>query len=169
VFQIVETTYEARGGQDPNLPGGANVTGNFGRADIRFVVDEDGELYILSKSDGMIRAIVGSLPAVPGDYDRNGTVDATDYVLWRKTRGQSTGAFSGADGSGDGLIDQADYEFWRERFGKFYSERGSAAAQQVPEPSTFVLMTMAAVFLLFTSPSGRGRDGHRRAALVASG
>jgi hypothetical protein len=158
MFQIIERTYEARGGQDPNLPGGADVTSPNGRADIRLQIDDDGELYILSKSDGMIRAIVGSLPAVPGDYDRNGTVDATDYVLWRKTLGQSTGAFSGADGTGDGLIDQSDYDFWRARFGKFYSERGSAAAQQVPEPGTVVLMLAAALFLLLTSPSGRGRE-----------
>jgi hypothetical protein len=158
MFQIVERSYEARGGLDPNLPGGAAVTNPNGRADIRLQIDEDGELYILSKSDGMIRAIVGSLPAVPGDYDRNGTVDATDYVLWRKTLGQSTGAFSGADGNGDGLIDQADYDFWRERFGKFYSERGSAAGSAVPESSTGILTVAAVLFLLFTSPSGRGRE-----------
>jgi hypothetical protein len=31
-----------------------------GRADIRLALDGDGELYILSKSDGMIRAVVGA-------------------------------------------------------------------------------------------------------------
>jgi hypothetical protein len=35
----------------------ANLFG--GQSDIRFALDTDGELYILSKSDGMIRSVVG--------------------------------------------------------------------------------------------------------------
>jgi hypothetical protein len=31
-----------------------------GRSDIHFSVDADGELYILSKSDGVIRTVVGA-------------------------------------------------------------------------------------------------------------
>ena len=31
-----------------------------GRVDLRFAVDNDGELYILTKSDGMIRKVVGA-------------------------------------------------------------------------------------------------------------
>jgi len=62
MFQIAEAGYEARGGQDPNLPGGASVTGAFGRADIRIQVGADGEPYILSKSDGMIRSVIGWAP-----------------------------------------------------------------------------------------------------------
>ncbi len=62
LFQIVESAYEARGGLDPNLPGGANATGAFGRADVRLQIDANGELYILSKSDGMIRALVAPVP-----------------------------------------------------------------------------------------------------------
>jgi hypothetical protein len=41
-----------------HLPGFARVSG--GRCDIRFAMDSEGELYIMSKSDGMIRAIVGA-------------------------------------------------------------------------------------------------------------
>ena len=64
MFQIVQNTYIDRTGLPASspLPQTANVTGIFGRADIRLQVDADGELYILSKSDGMIRAII---PAVP--------------------------------------------------------------------------------------------------------
>jgi Glucose / Sorbosone dehydrogenase/PEP-CTERM motif len=62
MFQIAEAAYEARGGQDPNLPGGASVTGAFGRADIRIQIGADGEPYILSKSDGMIRSVIGWAP-----------------------------------------------------------------------------------------------------------
>jgi len=55
---ITESVYHARGGKAEHLPGFARVSG--GRSDIRFAMDSDGELYILSKSDGMIRAIVGA-------------------------------------------------------------------------------------------------------------
>jgi hypothetical protein len=64
MYEIVLDEYRARGGRDVDLPGAATVsdlTGG-GRADIRFAVDAAGELYLLSKSDGMIRA-VGAAPA----------------------------------------------------------------------------------------------------------
>src|SRR6478735_2882284 len=50
-----------------------------------------------------------------GDYNKNGTVDAADYPIWRKTLG-STSKLA-ADGDGNGTIEQADYAFWRSRFG----------------------------------------------------
>jgi len=55
---IVLAGYKARGGVDPDLPGSSTVSGP-GRADIRFAVDSAGELFILSKADGVIRSIVG--------------------------------------------------------------------------------------------------------------
>ena len=58
-FPVVLTAYKARGGTDPDLPGTATVSGN-GRADVRFAVDAAGELYLLSKVDGMIRAVVAA-------------------------------------------------------------------------------------------------------------
>src|SRR4051812_31255617 len=50
-----------------------------------------------------------------GDYNKNGTVDAADYAIWRKTLGSSSRL--AADGDGNGTIEQADYSFWRSRFG----------------------------------------------------
>jgi hypothetical protein len=49
--------YHARGGKAADLPGRAPVSG--GRSDIRLAMDSNGNLYILSKTDGMIRAVVG--------------------------------------------------------------------------------------------------------------
>jgi mono/diheme cytochrome c family protein len=61
--RIVEDTYHARGGKGAALPGTAAVSGR-GRVDVRFATDHDGELYILTKSDGMIRKVVGVRPVL---------------------------------------------------------------------------------------------------------
>jgi hypothetical protein len=55
-FEIVEAGYDFRGGVDSDLPGGATISGT-GRADIRLAVDAAGELYVTSKSDGVIRSL----------------------------------------------------------------------------------------------------------------
>ncbi len=58
LYPIAEAAYHFRGGKDPNLPGRAAVSGD-GRADAHVAVDAAGELYIFSKTDGMLRAVVG--------------------------------------------------------------------------------------------------------------
>ena len=55
-FEIVETSYFARGGPGTDMPGGATISGD-GRADIRLAVDAAGELFVTSKSDGVIRGL----------------------------------------------------------------------------------------------------------------
>jgi mono/diheme cytochrome c family protein len=57
--RITEETYRKRGGKGQTLPGMAMVAGR-GRVDLRFAQDNEGELYILTKSDGMIRKVVGA-------------------------------------------------------------------------------------------------------------
>ncbi len=59
MFPIAQAAYHSRGGKDPDLPGRATISGE-GRADARFAIDGAGELYIYSKTDGMIRAVIGS-------------------------------------------------------------------------------------------------------------
>ena len=56
---IALAAYQARGGKDPDLPGRATVSGTM-RADARFALDAAGELYVYSKTDGMIRQVVGA-------------------------------------------------------------------------------------------------------------
>ena len=59
MFPITRDAYQARGGKDPDLPGRGTVSGA-GRADARFAVDAQGELFIYSKTDGMIRRVTGA-------------------------------------------------------------------------------------------------------------
>jgi hypothetical protein len=54
-----------------------------------------------------------------GDYNRDGRVNAADYVLWRNTLGDSVStAYAGADGNGNLVVDQPDYRIWKENFGR---------------------------------------------------
>jgi glucose/sorbosone dehydrogenase len=56
MFPIAEAAYHARGGKRPHLPGLALVSGE-GRADAHVAVDAAGELYIFTKTDGMLRVV----------------------------------------------------------------------------------------------------------------
>jgi len=93
-------------------------------------------------------------PLVAGDYNKNGVVDAADYVAWRNTVNQS-GSWLAAYGNLNGVIDTGDYSIWRTDFGT----RGAAGAGGdngvvsigavgVPEPETLVY----AAILLFSLP-----------------
>jgi hypothetical protein len=57
MFPINEWTYHHRGGKEEHLASRQRVA-NQGRADARLSIDGSGELYMYSKSDGMIRQIV---------------------------------------------------------------------------------------------------------------
>ena len=57
--RLTEETFRTRGGKGEAIPGMGAQAGR-GRVDLRFAIDNDGELYILTKSDGMIRKIVGA-------------------------------------------------------------------------------------------------------------
>jgi mono/diheme cytochrome c family protein len=56
--RLVEDAFRARGGRGDIIPGIAAVAGR-GRVDMRFAEDSAGELYVLTKADGMIRQVVG--------------------------------------------------------------------------------------------------------------
>jgi hypothetical protein len=82
---------------------------------------------------GEIATILSAQP-LPGDFNGDGTVDAADYVVWRKNGGS---------------LD--DYNTWRENFGaSLGSGSGSALpsaeplSAAVPEPTAFILMILAA-------------------------
>jgi hypothetical protein len=69
----------------------------------------------------------GILPQpIDGDYNNNGTVDAADYVLWRK----NPGAFGG---------DPAGYNTWRTNFGRTSGSSAVLSGGAVPEPGAILL------------------------------
>ncbi|MCA9259892.1 MAG: PQQ-dependent sugar dehydrogenase, partial [Planctomycetales bacterium] len=156
MFPIVESAYHARGGQDPNLPGSASATFDQGRADVRLAIDDAGELYMLSKSDGFIRAIVGPTEG-SADFNGDGVVDGSDLLVWQRGVGGS-GGFADGDANADGVVDGGDFAVWSLQWGA-----ATSSAQPTPEPST--AMGAAALTLAACSRrriSGNGRYTRRR-------
>ena len=81
------------------------------------------------------------VPALPGDYNRNGTVDAADYVVWRKNNGTTNALPNDPTG---GTIGTAQYNQWRAHFGQTAgSGSGANANAAVPEPTTLVQLMFA--------------------------
>jgi T5SS/PEP-CTERM-associated repeat protein len=85
---------------------------------------------------------------IVGDYNGDGTVNAADYVLWRKTLAHS-GSGLPADGNGNNLVDNGDYNVWRAHFGQLAgSGTGAVANADVPEPATWVLCAVGLVLVV---------------------
>jgi hypothetical protein len=96
-------------------------------------------------------SFVKPLPVVvlPGDYDGDGVVDATDYTIWRNTMNQ-TGTSLAADGNKNGRVDQEDYAIWKTNFGRT-GGAGSVfepPAAAAPEPTALLLAFVAAAALI---------------------
>jgi hypothetical protein len=100
------------------------------------------------------------VPGIAGDYNQNGTVDAADYVVWRRELGQ-TGPGLAADGSGNDVVDEVDLAIWQSRFGETAPPVPAAgfSAGAIPEPATLALF-LAALYAL-AAPRRLGRsDGN---------
>jgi hypothetical protein len=63
----------------------------------------------------------------PGDFNRNGSVDAADYVVWRNRLGSTH--------------TPADFDMWRANFGK--AAVSAVAPSTTPEPATWLLVAVA--------------------------
>jgi hypothetical protein len=76
-------------------------------------------------------------PGIFGDYNDDGTVDAADYVVWRKNNGTTNTL---PNDSSPGLVSPADYDIWRENFSR--TSGSGSSAQAVPEPGTFAALVL---------------------------
>jgi hypothetical protein len=75
------------------------------------------------------------------DFNHNGVFDTADYMIWRKSQGQ-TGWGLAADSDLNGRIDAADYAVWRSHFGQSAGS-GSFNGGEIPEPATWVVLLAA--------------------------
>ena len=102
--------------------------------------NQDGDALDLGEvvvfADGISSPVdIVALPSgLPGDYNLDGTVDAADYVVWRKGLGTT--------------YTQTDYDVWRAHFGQTAAGGASASATAaVPEPATMLQIILGAAIV----------------------
>ena len=83
---------------------------------------------------------------VAGDFNLDGQVDGSDYVVWRKNLGSTGANFLQGDATFDGVIGMDDLQVWRANFGFMRQPLGSAgsgvSSAQVPEPAALWLVVV---------------------------
>ena len=95
------------------------------------------------------------IPPIPGDFNRNGDVDAADYVRWRNLR-NTAGDLPNESGQSPGYIYDEDYQFWRSQFGRTaFGSTGIGTSVAIPEPATWVLLIVAKMFTFGHVRNGR--------------
>jgi alpha-amylase len=125
---------------------------NFGPATWLFDLNVDGTVNALDAEAFVIELV----RSVPGDFNVDGVVDASDYTVWRDRLGQVENGLV-ADGDFDGDVDNDDYLVWKSAFGfaRAPLTAGAAAASAVPEPTTLWLAVLSAVALVMVRPMKR--------------
>ena len=116
---------------------------------------KSGLITVSSNSQGVAGGVVEiavtfNVLGLAGDYNRNGTVDAADYLVWRTALGQAGDALA-ADGNNDGLVNEGDYDVWKAGFGNVAN--GSPLAS-IPEPTTEASFALLAAILSLARKSG---------------
>jgi hypothetical protein len=101
---------------------------NASRADLRYSVNTPGEVFILNKQDGILRMLVPL--TTPGDFDADGDVDGSDFLLWQR------------DTSIGNLAD------WQQNYGA----HPLATATAVPEPAGCIVLLVGALLGIYNRP-----------------
>jgi parallel beta-helix repeat protein len=118
---------------------------NAGTSSLAPFADIDGTLR---PANGVFDIGAYEFGALAGDFNRDGSLDAADYVEWRNSLGTTVTRYSGADGDGSGVVDLADYARWRANFGDGALGFGVGVdPAAVPEPSSATLITLLFAFL----------------------
>jgi CubicO group peptidase (beta-lactamase class C family) len=126
------------------------IAGDFdGNAQVN-AADAAGFINALQHA-GVPSEYVALVPELPGDFNRDGFVDAADYVVWRKDFGLSIDLPN--ETFSLGLIDQADYDVWRANFGALLDPgsdelSSGSLSPAAPEPSAHFLLIIGQSALL---------------------
>ncbi len=78
-----------------------------------WVPDSPKKVAVQVTDDGPMSFSVDVNYLASGDYDENGNVDQQDYLLWKRSLGE-TGVGLLADGNVDHIVNLADYTIWRD-------------------------------------------------------
>jgi ELWxxDGT repeat protein len=97
---------------DPTGPGAGSKPTSILQIDDRLFVDLNTEEY---GREVWVSDL--SAPTIPGDYNRDGIVDPSDYAFWRQNYGATSALGLRADGNANSIVDASDYVFWRKKSG----------------------------------------------------
>lgn len=87
---------------------------------------------------------LSTIVADAGDYDGDGRVDGTDFLLWQRTLGAEVEPDgSAADGDESGLVDAGDLVVWKDNFGTGPQASLDVESQAVPEPAAWTAALVA--------------------------
>lgn len=104
-----------------------------------------------------ISTLVLNAKLTDADFNQDGLVDGSDFLIWQTGFGTATGAsLTVGDANGDGAVNSDDLEIWRQQYGA----SNYLAAQQVPEPSAALLlasMTLVALWQRVARIRGTGK------------
>jgi GH35 family endo-1,4-beta-xylanase len=140
---------------DADALGEALVRAFKGEHEVSVSWGEFSDLVAATLTDGGLELEI-ALPFLLGDYNRDGSVDAADYVVWRKTMGNSVGtAGMGADGNHNGIVDLGDFDMWLAHLGAVMPAGTGSAA--VPEPESALLAAIAVAISGFWRRRGFAR------------
>ena len=89
--------------------------------------------------------ILAAAPALAGDFNNDGVVDAADYTVWRNHLDETNEANINNNGDGNG-VGQSDYTLWKSHYGNSNPGSGSGGLlpSAVPEPTSLALLMLAA-------------------------
>jgi glucose/arabinose dehydrogenase len=120
---------------------------------VSFGEDAVGNLYIVYIGSGEVYRIQTN-QLLTGDYDADGDVDDGDIDRWREQFGR-TGSTLAADGNRDGVVNAADYVLIRKFFGDSVHSGAGGGGSTVPEPATISYLFAAFFFMVITALSVR--------------
>jgi uncharacterized lipoprotein YddW (UPF0748 family) len=93
--------------------------------------------------------------SIPGDFNGDGFVDYDDYGTWAETYASSLPLGSGADANRNGIVDAGDYVALRKLMSGAGSFTSSGFHHAVPEPASFWMLVAAALILVIFRAAGR--------------
>ncbi|MEM8944708.1 MAG: PQQ-dependent sugar dehydrogenase [Planctomycetota bacterium] len=145
----LDTTLEDVIKNDPDYEGGT-------RTEAFFYTGQQGEVYITNKRNRWVYLVSNSLPAstLDADFDGDGDVDGSDFLILQRGFGVGSTLAEG-DTNNDGVVDATDVANWESLYA---GGAPLSAGQQIPEPSTLLLLLIGVGATSLRRCRGRSYD-----------
>ncbi len=119
-------------------------------------VDANGDIALWATNPSSLTEGAILTPALPGDANGDGKVDINDLTIVLANYGKTATTWSQGEFTGDGTVDINDLTIVLAHYGQSLGAAAGGMAA-VPEPSTLVLISAAAIGLLGCIWQGRKR------------